>query len=59
MEHIGVIVHAYAVKGLGCRIVTLFKGVHEYVDKRIDHKKHPETGMPAIDRARLSYFVFP
>ena len=38
VEHIGVIVHSYAVKGLGCGIVTLFKGVHEYVDKRIDHK---------------------
>ena len=42
MEHIGVIVHSYAVKGLGCGIVTLFKGVHEYVDERIDHKSTQE-----------------
>lgn len=32
VEHIGVIVHAYAVKGLGCRIVTLFK---EYTNTSI------------------------
>ena len=42
MEHIGIIVSADAEIGLGSRVITLFKGVDEYIDEGINQERSQE-----------------
>ena len=38
MKHIGIVVCACPVIGLGCRVIALFKGVDKNVNERIYHE---------------------